>query len=168
MQSLGKSTWGVSLIQARNIYQATILPLFLSCSSVWQTSRHKQAATTIEQIQKQAALNMSGAYKATAAEALNTELHLMPANLKLADEAYRALIRINSSPQGRKITEQQGNMVSAKSSSLEWHLGSFAANCETPIADMEQKRGFVVAPWSRTLNITPFNIPSCRQVPYKP
>ena len=76
LTNLGKSTWGVSLQERRNVYQATILPHILYCSSVWANTRNTMAAKALTTIQAQAARYILGAYKRTSGEALDKELYL--------------------------------------------------------------------------------------------
>jgi hypothetical protein len=68
----------------RRIYQAVVIPQMLFGVSAWYQPMviGKMKARTISQpfvtIQKRAACLISGAFRTTAPEALNTELHLPP------------------------------------------------------------------------------------------
>lgn len=47
---LGKSTWGTGMQDARNIYQATVLPIAMYYSSVWHTPNKAAAEQTLTTI----------------------------------------------------------------------------------------------------------------------
>src|SRR3981081_2014309 len=148
LTNLGKSTWGVSLQERRNVYQATILPHILYYSLVWANTRNTMAAKALTTIQAQAARYISGAYKRTSGEALDEELYLEPTTLKLKQEAHKALIRINSTPQGRELLARN-----APKDPLTAHKTDFEAIYSTQLSSLAIKTGFITPPWAATLNI---------------
>lgn len=68
----------------RRIYQAVIIPQMLFGVCVWyqpmliSNSKARTISQPFAAIQKRAACLISGAFRTTAAEALNAELHLPP------------------------------------------------------------------------------------------
>lgn len=84
LRGLAGSTWGASLTAMRRIYQAVVIPQMFYGVAAWYQPQliTKRKAKEISQpfasLQKRAACLISGAFKTTAAEALNAELHLPP------------------------------------------------------------------------------------------
>jgi hypothetical protein len=83
LTSLGKSTWGASLTDRRNIYQATILPILLYGASAWYAGNQKGFENSLTPIHYTAERYIAGAYRGTSGDALGTELFLTPMPLKL-------------------------------------------------------------------------------------
>jgi ribonuclease HI len=106
LKGLSGSTWGTSLGGIRRLYQAVIIPQMLYCSAAWFNPKDPGIPTKTKNliyrqfssIQKQAALLISGAFKGTAAKALDIELHLTPIKLQFQQRAEETLIRIASGP----------------------------------------------------------------------
>lgn len=104
LRSLAGSTWGASLHAMRKIYQAVIIPQMLFGVSAWYQPMHvsKSKAQSIcrpfAAIQKQAACLISGAFRTTAAEALNAELYLPPISIHMNRLVKETALRLRTGP----------------------------------------------------------------------
>jgi hypothetical protein len=81
LRGLAGSTWGVSIMAMRRIYQAVVIPQMLYGAAAWYQASMpaKERYHIVQQfasVQKRAAVLISGAFRTTAAEALNIELYL--------------------------------------------------------------------------------------------
>ncbi|GES66033.1 hypothetical protein ATETN484_0014000100 [Aspergillus terreus] len=90
LRGIAGSTWGTSLEGLRRVYQAIVVPTMLYCSL--------RAVMRFINIQKRAAILISGSFRVVAAEALNIELFLTPIPLLLEQRAEEAGIRIATGP----------------------------------------------------------------------
>jgi hypothetical protein len=90
----------------RWIYQAMVVPQLLYTSALWYNYRDSTLKATTKntimaqftKIQKQAGIIISRAYRATAAEALNTELFLLPMRQQLERQLNKTAIKILTRP----------------------------------------------------------------------
>jgi ribonuclease HI len=106
LKGIAGSTWGTSLLGLRRIYQACVIPQMLYGSSIWynphdptmRAPKKKAIVKQFAKIQKRAAIIISGAFRATAAEALDIELHLLPMRMQLEARAEEAALRIATGP----------------------------------------------------------------------
>jgi hypothetical protein len=114
----------------RQIYQTLIIPQLLYCSAAWFDPANPDVPAVTQNkivrsfaaIQKRAALLIGGASKDTAAEALNTELHILPIKLQFQRRAGETAVRIITGPRvgGRPTESQSGRNVSHNP--IEHHL----------------------------------------------
>ncbi|KAG0158136.1 hypothetical protein PDIDSM_5649 [Penicillium digitatum] len=98
LRGLTGSTWGASLSAMRAIYQAVMIPQMLFGAAAWHspltsTLRERSYVKQFANIQSRAACLMSGAFKTTAREALDIELHLLPMQQQLDRLVQLAAIR---------------------------------------------------------------------------
>ncbi|KAG0158785.1 hypothetical protein PDIDSM_6304 [Penicillium digitatum] len=103
LRGLTGSTWGASLSAMRAIYQAVMIPQMLFGAAAWHspltsTLRERSYVKQFANIQSRAACLMSGAFKTTAREALDIELHLLPMQQQLDRLVQLAAIRIRTGP----------------------------------------------------------------------
>jgi ribonuclease HI len=104
LRGLAGSVWGASLSSMRRIYQAVIIPQMLFGISAWfqPLLENKRTQETIcrpfASIQKRAACLISGAFKTTAAEALNVELHLLPIAIHMDRLVKDTALRLRTGP----------------------------------------------------------------------
>lgn len=102
--SLAGSTWGASLSAMRRIYQAVVIPQMLFGVSAWYQpmviSKMKAHAIShpFVSIQKRAACLISGAFRTTAADALNTELYLPPIAIHMNRLIKETAVRLRTGP----------------------------------------------------------------------
>lgn len=105
LKRIAGSTWGTSLEGLRRVYQATVIPQLLFASSVWYNYKDpalRGKASIVRQltkVQKRAAIIISGAFRNTAAEALDIELFLLPMQQQLERRTDEAAIRIITGPE---------------------------------------------------------------------
>jgi ribonuclease HI len=146
----------------RKVYQAVIIPQMLWGLSAWYCPaakvlprvEMKRVIRELAQIQKRAAILISGAFRGTAGAALDIELHLMPMELRLDQMVEEAAIRILTGPQWacpqnalikRKRAEQRiGGM--SPTEAIAWKTLKLELN-ET----WEMKQAFVLAPWDKRI-----------------
>lgn len=91
----------------RRIYQAVVIPQLFYGATAWFSPRGGQVVASTNQkmlaefaqIQKQAALLISGAFKGTAAAALNIELYILPVHLQLQQIIEETAVRIRTGPE---------------------------------------------------------------------
>ncbi|KAJ5100018.1 zinc knuckle domain protein [Penicillium argentinense] len=104
LRSLAGSTWGASLSAMRRIYQAVVIPQMLFGVSVWyhplmiSKTKARMISQPFVAIQKRAACLISGAFRTTAAEALNTELHLPPIAIHMNRLVRETALRLRTGP----------------------------------------------------------------------
>jgi ribonuclease HI len=170
LRGLSGSTWGASLEGMRKVYQAVVIPQMMYCSAAWLNPTDpgipvKTKNLIYQQfsaIQKQAALLMSGAFKGTAAEALNIELHLTPIKLQFRQRAEETMVRIASGPSFSKpgiVSYTPRNIESirlAGKTPTELHYRS-KNGCLSPLSKenevWECRRAFIKAPWTPPIKI---------------
>jgi hypothetical protein len=121
----------------------------------------------VSKIQFQAARYISSAYKRSSLDALNVELSILPADLRLKQVTQRALLRMNANPKGRELinslpaTTAESTIEKARLyGPLAEHKYDFE-KLNTPILQsMETKTGFVVPPWAESIGTTVVIAPS--------
>ncbi|GMG55441.1 unnamed protein product [Aspergillus oryzae var. brunneus] len=107
LRGIAGSTWGVPLRAIRRVYQAVVIPQLFYGATAWFSPRGGQVVASTNQkmlaefaqIQKQAALLISGAFKGTAAAALNIELYILPVHLQLQQIIEETAVRIRTGPE---------------------------------------------------------------------
>ena len=100
------STSGIGTLDLMRIYNETVLPQFLYCSSAWylpkggiyDRQRRARYFTFLEQMRRQAAVRISDAFRTSSADRLNVGLHLMWVYEKLVKSLCMALVRMASGP----------------------------------------------------------------------
>lgn len=108
---LAGSTWGISVEQMRQLYLATVVPRITYAASCWYIpegghgfgQQRKQAIRVINNIQKKATCYITGAFRTTAAAALEAELYIPPAHITLRRACEAGAHRIISSPHYNRI-----------------------------------------------------------------
>jgi hypothetical protein len=106
LRSITGSTWGASLEAMRAVYRGVVVPQLLYGVAAWfsPASRSIPAAeqnkiiNEFTKIQKRAAVLISGAFRGTAAAALNMELHLLPMRLQIQQVIEETALRIQTGP----------------------------------------------------------------------
>ncbi|KNG79995.1 putative reverse transcriptase [Aspergillus nomiae NRRL 13137] len=164
LRGIAGSTWGVPLRAMRRIYQAVVIPQLFYGATAWFSPRGGQMVASTNQkmlaefaqIQKQAALLISGAFKGTAAAALNVELYILPVHLQLQQIIEETAIRIRTGPElacpesvlkPRSARERRRSgwtpmeALSRKGGPL-WPLGG---------RTWETRKPYILAPWEAPL-----------------
>ncbi|KAJ5159354.1 zinc knuckle domain protein [Penicillium coprophilum] len=162
LRGLTGSTWGASLSAMRAIYQAVMIPQMLFGAAVW----HSPLTTTLRErgylkqfagIQSKAACLISGAFKTTAREALDVELHLLPMQQQLDRLVRLTAVRIRTGPryavpktmqrERNQVQRQRGGWTPMEAQS--WKKGG----CLTPLPgsvvwNWESRKAYIQAPWN--------------------
>lgn len=90
----------------RKIYQAVVVPQILYGLAAWYcpatgtlpATERNQVIRTLARIQQRAAVVISGAFKGTAADALDVELFLRPIRLQMQQNIKETAIRLLTGP----------------------------------------------------------------------
>ncbi|KAJ5318355.1 zinc knuckle domain protein [Penicillium atrosanguineum] len=162
LRSLTGSTWGGSLSAMRRIYQAMVIPQMLFGVSAWYQPMliSKTKARTISQpfasIQKRAACLISGAFRTTAAEALNTELYLPPMAIHMDRLVKKTALRLRTGPAfavpptmlRRRPNDERDWAGWTPMEAQVWKTGGcLTAPPGTLTRHWESRKAFVQAPW---------------------
>jgi ribonuclease HI len=146
----------------RRIYQAIVIPQMLYGAAAWfQPGNMTQAQlTTITRdfaaIQKRAACLISGAFRTTAAEALNIELHLLPIRYQLDQLVKATAIRIRTGPthgipNGLLNRRTDDELTLGGYTPMEAHAwktgGCLRAPPGTLAGEWESREAYVQQPW---------------------
>ncbi|BAE65488.1 unnamed protein product [Aspergillus oryzae RIB40] len=160
LKGIAGSTWGAPLRAMRRIYQAVIVPQLFYAAAAWYSPKGGQIVASINQkmlaeftqIQKQAALLISGAFRGTSAAALNVELYILPVHLQLQQIIEETAVRIRTGPElacpesvlrPRTVQERRRSgwtpmeALSRKGGPL-WPLGK---------KEWETRKPYILAPW---------------------
>ncbi len=113
LAALGGSSWGISLIDLRRLYQATVAPKMLYAASCWYSplqawgtgAQRKKIIQTLTQIQYQATKTITGAFGRNSALALDIELDIMPMDERLCKTTLNTALRLITSPVYKTIKE---------------------------------------------------------------
>jgi len=106
LKALTQSTWGATLKVARELYLRAIRPVFSYGSLAWfpLLKGVKTTNSALQSIQGRFLRVISGAYRATATEALEIETFTEPLDLYIEKTANQSLIRLALQGQGEQIT----------------------------------------------------------------
>lgn len=107
LSMLAGSTWGTGFMQLRKIYQTVTVPAILYSCSAWylpegDTRHRKGMLWALTQIQYRAAKIIAGAFRSTAAPALDIETFLLPVRHLLEKRTSEACLQIYTSDIGRQ------------------------------------------------------------------
>ncbi|KAJ5809035.1 reverse transcriptase [Penicillium pulvis] len=160
LRSLAGSTWGASTLAMRRIYQAVVIPQMLYGVSAWypwfEKGKCKHISAKFAAIQKRAACLIGGAFKTSAAEALNIELYLPPIGIQMERISAETALRIRTGPahgvpqlmirQRSPQQRQRGGWTPMEAHA--WQKGGcLTAPPGTVQGDWESRRAYVRAPW---------------------
>ncbi|KAI1829300.1 hypothetical protein DTO027I6_9813 [Penicillium roqueforti] len=161
IRSLAGSTWEASLYAMRKIYQAVIIPQMLFGVSAWyqpmliSNSKARTISQPFAAIQKQAACLISGAFKTTAAEALNAELYLPPISVHMNRLVKETALRLRTGPEfampptmlRRRPADERYWAVWTPMEAQAWKTdGCLTAPPGTFARNWESRKAFVLAP----------------------
>jgi ribonuclease HI len=146
----------------RRIYQAIVIPQMLYGAAAWyqpgiMTKAQLTAITRdFTTIQKRAACLISGAFRTTAAEALNVELYLLPIRLQLDQLVKATAIRIRTGPvhgipKGMLSRRTHQELTLSGYTPMEAHAwtknGCLRAPPGTLAGEWESREAYVQPPW---------------------
>lgn len=169
LRSLAGSTWGASLPAMRKIYQAVIIPQMLFGVSAWyqpmliSKSKARAICRPFVATQKQAGCLISGAFRTTAAEALNTELHLPPISIHIDRLVKETALRLRTGPSfavphtmlRRRPAEERSWAGWTPMEAQAWKTGGCLATPPGTLArNWESRKAFVLAPWQAPPEVT--------------
>ena len=108
LSSLGISTWGLTLGDARTIYRGVVVLQIMYACSAWSNANWRtrgrpytdKTLAQIQSIQTRAARAVSSAYRATSAPALDIETYLLPLEHQIWKHNADCLGRIGLGNQG--------------------------------------------------------------------
>ncbi|KAJ5159355.1 reverse transcriptase [Penicillium coprophilum] len=164
LRGLTGSTWGASLPAMRAIYQAVMIPQMLFGAAAWHsplTTTAREMNPYIRQfatIQSKAACLISGAFKTTAREALDVELHLLPIKQQLDRLVQLTAIRIRTGPrytipktmlcERNHSQKQKGGWTPMEAQSWKKE-GCLTTPLGTLASDWENRKAYIQTPWTR-------------------
>jgi ribonuclease HI len=169
LRGLAGSTWGAALGSMRKIYQAIVIPQMLYGAAAWyqpgiMTQIQLTAITRdFTTIQKRAACLISGAFRTTAAEALNVELYLLPIRYQLDQLVKATAIRIRTGPthgipEGMLQRRTDHQLTLGGYTPMEAHAwktgGCLRAPPGTLAGEWESREAYVQPPWREPPCIT--------------
>ncbi|KAJ6016472.1 zinc knuckle domain protein [Penicillium herquei] len=163
LRSLAGSTWGASVSAMRRIYLAVVLPQMLYGVAAW----YSPLTTGIQQankmshpfaaIQKRAACLIAGAFKTSAAAALNVELHLPPIDIQMNRIVKETALRLRTGPRfaippsmknKQRSTRQRLTGGWSPMEAQAWKKGGcLTAPPETLAGRWESRKAYIRAPW---------------------
>lgn len=105
-RALTGSTWGFRTLQLRDLYRAVIVPQITYCSTVWfqphikalREGITKRYLRTLEGLQKEALIAVSGGFRLTAISALALEMHVLPIKQQLLQTNHITYLRLRANP----------------------------------------------------------------------
>ncbi|KAJ5111870.1 reverse transcriptase [Penicillium alfredii] len=162
LRSLAGSTWGASLHAMRKIYQAVIIPQMLFGVSAWyqpmlvSKSKAQAICRPFVAVQKQAACLISGAFRTTAAEALNAEPHLSPISIHMNRLVKETALRLRTGPLfavpptmlRRRPADERSWAGWSPMEAQAWKTGGCLTALPGNLASVwESRKAFVLAPW---------------------
>ena len=103
---------------------------------------------------------ITGAFKATSAQALNVEAYLTPIGLELDKKADQTAARLCSGPLHHTLTQSRSAHPRRILAPLEVLEKRYAKHFGTSIHELERKPAYIVAPWWQPPTI---NIPNSKE-----
>ncbi|KAJ5987694.1 hypothetical protein N7481_002904 [Penicillium waksmanii] len=106
LRGITGSTWGVSLLSMRKVYQAVVIPQLLYGLAAWygpatgslKAWERNRVVAAFVRVQKRAAIAISGAFKGVSGALLDVELYILPIHLQMQQNIEETAIRIQTSP----------------------------------------------------------------------
>jgi ribonuclease HI len=147
LSALASSSWGTGLISLRQVYKAMIIPQMLYGCSAWYArgGRGSAMTTAIARIQRRAGQIITGAFRTTAAAAVDVEAHLLPVQQQLEQTATEATIRIRTTP---LYEEMSGNRDDSDIQTPLNQLSNILQNKYNIRLDkLEKRQQHIVPPW---------------------
>jgi ribonuclease HI len=168
LRNITGSTWGASLTAMRAIYRGIVVPQLLYGAAAWFSPASRLIPATDQskiineftKIQKRAAILISGAFRGTAAAALNMELHLLPIRLQMQQTIEETAIRIQTAPPfacPRGLTGKPRPTVETQRSgltpleALRKRGGPLAPTTPRRDETWESRKAYVLPPWEPPL-----------------
>jgi hypothetical protein len=108
IKSLTGSTWGFAQRAGVTVYTSMIRPAITYGASAWYapegiTGARKGVVNKLKAIQGKYLRIITGAYKATATEALEVETHILPIDIVLETTVAKTILRLSASPASSEV-----------------------------------------------------------------
>ncbi len=129
-----------------------IVPQLAYGASIWYTptgekGNQKTLVTQLVQAQATGARLITGAFKATSAQALNIEAHLTPIDLELDKKTIQAAARLFSGPLYHILTQGRSTHVKRTLTPLETLEKYYVKFVGSNIDELETRPAYIVPPW---------------------
>lgn len=157
LASIAASSWGLTTLDIRRLYIATIIPIILYGCSAWYFSgtkrgtklREQKTIKTMSALQRCGAQIVAGAFCTTAGAELDIEMHLLPMKQQMEKAIGHALLRIISHPMYPEITALRDHTCVNKrwASPLYRLMTRYKAQLRLPKGNPETREPYVVLPW---------------------
>lgn len=158
LSSLASSSWGADLRTLRQVYQAMLLPQMLFGCSAWYKARERRRsgrphkgqsliARLLTPIQRRAAQIITGAFRTTAANAVEVEAHLLPLDQQMEKRSLHTALRMLSCPSRPVLAETEGQGRYFKKSPMTSHARVLQKRYQIQHTDLEHRQPFIVTPW---------------------
>jgi hypothetical protein len=110
LKSITGSTWGMSTAAALRVYTSMVRPAITFGANTWYTptgvqGARKGVAKKLQAIQGKCLRVITGAYRATATEALEIETHTLPMDILLETHVAKTMLRLGES-QAKGVVER--------------------------------------------------------------
>ena len=112
LRCLTASTWRATLTKAKQVYTAVIRSAAVYGADTWRMPEKPQKSLlqTMVTIQRNSMITITGAYRATRAEALQRETNLMPIDIYIDAAILKARLELRNSPVYRTIQALMGRI----------------------------------------------------------
>jgi ribonuclease HI/exonuclease III len=157
LSALASSTWGANVATLRLVYRAMIVPRILYACSAWFTARRhrptgqvykskSRTAHLLTPVQRRAAQIIMGAFRTTAANAVEVEAHLLPIDQGMERNSLHSALRMLSCPAYNPL---RADPTDNGQSPLHHHARLLHKHYGIDQAQLEYRRAHVVTPWWR-------------------
>ena len=157
LSALASSTWGANVATLRLVYRAMIVPRILYACSAWFTARRhrptgqvykskSRTAHLLTPVQRRAAQIIMGAFRTTAANAVEVEAHLLPIDQQMERSSLHSALRMLSCPAYNPL---QVDPTDNGQSPLHHHARLLHKHYGIDQAQLEYRRPHIVTPWWR-------------------
>ena len=158
LSALASSSWGANVATLRLVYRAMVMPRILYGCSAWFTSRRHRStrqvyksksrtAHLLTPIQRRAAQIITGAFRTTAANAVEVEAHLLPIDQQMEKSSLHSSLRMLSCPTYNPL---QVDPPDSGQSPLHHHVRLLHKHYGIDQTKLEHRRPHLVTPWWRS------------------